>query len=314
MKRFYIFLSVFLLLQCVSYPQAGLLFNLKITFEDSAKYAVIDPAQVNNIWQKGTPQKTFFDAAHSVPYAIMTDTSDLYPVDNFSSFKVKMQYLAGCWGVGYLDFWHKYQTDSTHAGGFIDVSYDTSGVFHNIIFDTVEPLMGGNSTFNFYSENDTITGNIPAFTGNSNGWQYSSVFWVWEIGVNDFQPFHDSLTIRFNFKSDILAIPEEGWMIDDIYLELDECTGGISEKKFQQRVSIYPNPVGDEASFALVNFPQGKYQLDILDAMGRTVVHPRPITGTLFHFINPGLPDGLYHYRITNADGRSVTGTMVIMR
>jgi hypothetical protein len=194
------------------------------------------------------------------------------------------------------------------------VSYDTSGIFHNIIFDTVEPLGGGSITYNFYSENDTITGNIPAFTGNSNGWRHSSVFWIWEIGVKGMSPFHDSLTIRFNFKSDGVAIPQEGWMIDNIYLELDQCTGGISDMRPQKRVSIYPNPVGEEAAFALVNFPPGKYQLDILDAMGRTVIHPQLITSPVFHFFNPGLSDGVYFYRISDANGKSVSGKMVILR
>ena len=314
MKRLYILITVFLLLQVVSFSQNGILFRLKISFEDSAQYAVIDPNQVNNIWQKGIPDKVYFDSSFSVPYAIITDTVGLYPVNNFSSFKVKMQFLAGCWGTGYLDFWHKYQTDSTHAGGFIDVSYDTSGVFHNIIFDTVEPLMGGSNTYEFYSKNDTITGNIPAFTGNSNGWRHSSVFWLWEIGVKDKEPFHDSLTIRFNFKSDGIAIPQEGWMIDDIYLELDECTGGISDMRFQKRVSFYPNPIGEEASFALVNFPPGKYQLDILDAMGRKVIKPQTITPPLFHFLNPGLLNGIYFYIITDPGGNSISGKMMILR
>jgi hypothetical protein len=313
MKRFYIILTAFLFLQFVSYSQM-LLFNLKITFEDSAKYAVIDPNQVNNIWQKGAPHKTFFDSAYSVPYAIMTDTADLYPVNNFSSFTVKMEYLAGCWGTGFLGFWHKFQTDSTHAGGFIDVSYDTSGTFHNIIFDTIEPLMGWISLDNFYTENDTITGNIPAFTGNSNGWNYSSVHWIWQIGVDRLIPEHDSLTIRFNFKSDGIAIPEEGWMIDNIYIELDACSGGVPTMNIQKRVSIYPSPVGEAASIALVNFSPGEYQLEILDEMGRTVIHPRPITLPVYHFINPGLSDGVYFYRISDADGKSITGKMVILR
>jgi hypothetical protein len=314
MKRFCIFIMLFLFLKAFSFSQGYLLFHLGITFEDSARYAVIDQNQVNNIWQKGTPHKTYFDSAYSVPYAIMTDTAGPYPPDNFSSFKVKMEYIAGCWGTGRLEFWHKYRMDSTHAGGFLDLSYDTSGIFHNIIFDTIEPLMGSISTYNFYSANDTITGNIPSFTGNSNGWLYSTVFWVWQIGVDGKEPFHDSLTIRFNFKSDGVAIPEEGWMIDNIYLELDECTGGIADFKLPKRVSIYPSPVGKEASFALVNFPPGKYLLDLVDAMGRTVIHELPITQPVYNFINPGLSDGVYFYRISDTDGKSVSGKMVILR
>ncbi len=83
MKRFYFLLTVFLLLQVVSFSQIGPLFLLKITFEDSAQYAVIDPNQVNNIWQKGIPDKVYFDSSFSVPYAIMTDTAGSLPDKQF---------------------------------------------------------------------------------------------------------------------------------------------------------------------------------------------------------------------------------------
>ncbi|MEI6900925.1 MAG: T9SS type A sorting domain-containing protein, partial [Bacteroidota bacterium] len=231
----------------------------------------------------------------------------------FSSFKVKMEFIAGCWGIGHLNFWHKYQTDSTHAGGFIDISYDTSEVFHNIIFDTIEPLAGGNSVQNFYTENDTITGNIPAFTGNSNGWQYSSVFWVWQLGVDNRGFLHDSLTIRFNFKSDGTAIPMEGWMVDDIYLQLDYCSGGIEEMN-KPMVSIYPNPVNTEASIALVNFTPGKYQFKLLNELGKVVMPSQTVTPPMYHFKNPGILNGIYFYRISDAHGQAVTGKMVIVK
>jgi len=122
-----------LLLRISGWGQAYILFDLRITFEDSAQYAVIDQSLSDNIWQKGSPHKTFFDSAYTVPYAIVTDTSGLYPVNNLSAFKVKMEYLGSCWGVGFLEFWHKYDMDPGHAGGYIDVSYDTSGSYQNVI-------------------------------------------------------------------------------------------------------------------------------------------------------------------------------------
>jgi hypothetical protein len=309
MKRFYLIITLILLLGVSGSGQSYILFDLRITFEDSAQYAVIDQSMPGNIWQKGTPHKTFFDSAYSVPYAIVTDTSGPYPANNLSSFKVKMEYIGSCWGIGFLEFWHRYDMDPGHAGGYIDVSYDTSGSFQNVIFDTV-PMVGIGSN-NFYTQEDTITGGIPAFTGNSGEWVYSSIMWVWFMGVKD--PFmHDSLTIRFNLKSDGTAIPKEGWMVDDIYLELDECTGAMQEYDRPPRVSIYPNPSDGEASFALINFPPGKYLLNLYDTHGIPVIPTQNISPPMYHFHSPGLGSGVYFYKISDKDGKSVSGKLII--
>jgi hypothetical protein len=311
MKRVYLIITVMLLLSISGSGQAYILFDLRITFEDSAQYAVIDQSLADNIWQKGSPHKTFFDSAYSVPNAIMTDTSGLYPANNLSAFKVKMEYLGSCWGFGFLEFWHKYDTDPGHAGGYIDVSYDTSGSFQNVIFDTV-PMLGLGSN-NFYTQEDTITGGIPAFTGNSGEWVYSSVMWIWFIGVKD--PFiHDSLTIRFNFKSDGTAVPKEGWMVDNIHLELDQCTGMVQEHERQPRVSIYPNPCHGEGSFALVNFPPGNYLLRLFNPQGIPVIPTESISPPIYHFYHPGLASGVYFYRISDKDGKSVSGKLIIRK
>ncbi|MFH1160959.1 MAG: hypothetical protein V1733_08435, partial [bacterium] len=81
--------------------------------------------------------------------------------------------VLGDWG---LTFVHKYDFDSLQAGGFLEVAYDTTSQFINIIYDTVEPELGLNLN-GMYTQNDTIAGGIPAFTGKSNGWVYSQIFW-----------------------------------------------------------------------------------------------------------------------------------------
>ena len=49
------------------------------------KYFYIDSGNVNNIWQIGKPQKSVFNAAHSAPNALLTDTVNHYPVNDTSS-------------------------------------------------------------------------------------------------------------------------------------------------------------------------------------------------------------------------------------
>jgi hypothetical protein len=311
MKRLSILFLVSLVIPAFGFSQ--ILFSRMINFETNGQYAVINPNQPGNIWQKGSPHKTFFDSAYSLPYAIITDSSGLYPVNNLSDFTVKMNSPQfGCWGMGWLRFMHKYDMDDHHAGGYIEVSYDTSSVFHNIIFDTLEPLPFGFQTYNFYNANDTITGGIPAFTGNSGNWVYSTVWWIWEIGVKKFQPEHDSLRIRFSFKSDGVAVPAEGWMIDDIWLEIDDCTGSIDEHNSNKRVSIYPHPVTDEASFALINFPPGVYEMTVYDALGNVAAGVQTVHPPSFKFRNPGLVPGIYFYRISGHSGETISGKLGI--
>ena len=48
-----------------------------IYFETTDSLLKIDTNLIGNIWQIGTPSKTFFDSAYSVPNAIVTDTTKL---------------------------------------------------------------------------------------------------------------------------------------------------------------------------------------------------------------------------------------------
>ena len=139
-----------------------------ISFEAGVHGIIIEP-QPNNLWQVGSPSKTFFNAAHSIPNAIVTDTLNPYPSQNISSFTF---YVLPA-GPNTLSFWHKYDTDSGHAGGFIEDSVP-GYPWTNIVVDTVLTHQFNFYTYsiNFYDSTQQITGNIPAFTGTSD-WIYS---------------------------------------------------------------------------------------------------------------------------------------------
>ncbi len=164
MKNFY-FLTLLSFLFLNGYSQ--ILYEASIDFETNSQLAVIDTSQPDNVWQIGIPQKIFFDSAFSTPYAIITDTVANYPVNNYSSFEIKILPSNICWGIGSLSFIHKYDFEQNKDGGFIDVKYDDDTTWTNIIFDS-DPLFTYSNSF--YSNADTITGNIRAFTGTSNGW------------------------------------------------------------------------------------------------------------------------------------------------
>ncbi len=85
MKRLIFILSL-LLIFISSYSQDYVSYG--INFDDPSELfrLEIDSLNGNNIWQIGKPRKTIFNSAFSPLNAIVTDTSDFYPINNYSSF------------------------------------------------------------------------------------------------------------------------------------------------------------------------------------------------------------------------------------
>ncbi len=308
MKNFY-FLTLLSFLFLNGYSQIN--YEASIDFETNSQLAVIDTIQPDNVWHIGIPQKTFLDSAFSTPYAIITDTVSDYPVNNYSSFEIKiLPPPNSCWGTGELYFIHKYDFEQNKDGGFIDVKYDDDATWTNIIFDT-DPEFG-TYNFNFYSVTDTITGAIPAFTGNSNGWVFSSFDWIWEIGVKSY--FHDSLTIRFSMKSDENNTNQEGWLIDNIHLVLNDCTGGINTTgQLSVYSNIFPNPVTDVSTLEFENKPGISTIVAIYDYLGKEVKRIET-TGSSVMLSRAALSKGIYQYKLIQ-NGRNIgSGKFVIVK
>ncbi len=214
--------------------------NFETNILDSSKFWINSPAQ--NIWQIGKPHKIFFDSAFSEPNCIITDTLNNYPINCHSSFILSLHNIYYNWWMGKLNlsFTHKFDTDTLHDGGFIEVSYNSGITWENIILDS---LVNSNSNYgypgynqNFYSINDTINGGIPAFTGKSPGWIQS----VYQFNGCGYNFAIDSIMVRFTFKSDSTNNSREGWMIDNIYFANWICES-ISETS-KSNFEFYPNP------------------------------------------------------------------------
>jgi hypothetical protein len=204
-----------------------------------------------NLWQIGHPQKTFFNAAWSADRAIVTDTLNPYPTSSHAWFDL---YLGGFnfnqyyypWST-FIDFRHKFDSDSLHDGGYITISWDKGLTWMNAISDTV-PMSHAfmNLSWNIYSPADTLYNGEPGFSGRSAGWIQTGLSWN-EIHVKktlEFPP--DTLIVRFNFISDNDHHPREGWMIDDIRLYSLELWGSIEENNSgNPALKLGPNPFSD---------------------------------------------------------------------
>lgn len=178
---------------------------------------VIDTAE-GNIWQIGDPQKTFFQNAYSPVNVIVTDTVNGYPPSNLSRFVVKLPVMDfGWWPEFFLHFQQSFDMDSAHAGGFIEISYDSAQTWMNVFEDWMNP-----PNIELYEDGvgyiypDTLSNGQLGFTGTSGDalggphWVWSSFCWV-QNGI----PLPDTLQLRFTFFSDSSAMSRDGWMIDD---------------------------------------------------------------------------------------------------
>ena len=277
-------------------------YSVNINFETGRNLIHIDTANHDNVWQIGIPSKIIFDSAYSKPFAIVTDTSKLYPLNNHSSFEIDIKTDSSfCWGTGYLSFEHKFNTDSLKDGGYVEISYDSGKTWQNIILDKVSEM--GFGKYNFYSTSDTIIGNIPAFTGNSNGWKISGISWIWVEGKKKGEyPYFNLIKIRFNFKSSANSIPKEGWMIDNISFDVNECSFGIKEINGSlPQYKIFPNPFKDYLIIEFDNnYNSQPYKIEIFDMQGRIILNRNNVVTDKIYLYKNDFTKGTYLCRVTN--------------
>lgn len=283
---------------CLTNSSKCQLFYSYIDFESPTDIVVIDTTQTENIWQIGIPSKTIFNSGYNSTNAIVTDTIFNYPINNTSIFEIKIVPdttvpFYGYWGVGILNFWHKYDMDLHKDGGFVEIKYDNDTNWTNVIFDSI-PEIGINYSY-FYNIYDTISGNIPAFTGTSNTWIFSQFEWYWCMGVKELD--HDSIIIRFVFKSDSTNTNQEGWLIDDISMQIQICTGGLSEIDNNQVISfVSPNPVTD-ISYLQIDSQDKSKEIFIYNSLGILKKRFKSFNKKTA-ILKSDFDDGIYFYNI----------------
>lgn len=228
----------------------GLQPNDTCNFENKCERLAIDSLNTNNDWEIGSTNKSFFGQTNSLPNAIMTDTMSSYSINNLSYFDLSFS----AWdGSGfpynmYIQFDHKYESDTLIDGGFITVSHDSGQTWVNIINDSCMACNGWYGPINsnnLYGYNDSLMNGNVGFSGTSD-WITTTLQWVWMIPVK-LDP-SDSLIVRFNFISDGNQTNKDGWMIDnivvgDVYLgnSVEEFSNVIQVKLFPNLTSHYFN-------------------------------------------------------------------------
>jgi hypothetical protein len=251
------------------------------TFEDrdTANYFHVDITQTNNLWRIGTPSKTTFNSAYSVPYALITDTLNTYSNGNISSF----EFVIRTDDATFISFWHRFNTDTLADGGVIEVSTDGGASWTNIINAVQFTLT------NFYSNANTISSNSnkPGFTGNS-GWVKSTIYG----SALNFVRF------RFTFTSDNTNTNKDGWMIDSFDFT---CLGtGINEIGLNSPFHSFPNPTSNFISIRSDNSLKIK-TIAIKDILGKTILTTDKTTIDFSQF-----DSGLYFMEIMTDKGKYI--------
>lgn len=310
-------LLTLILLLCVSYAWSQTIFVNQTFYMNWGlpTYFTIDTSQTQNVWQLGKPQKVFFDSAYSPPNALVTDTVNLFPAGNTSSFILRFDF-GNILRFGRVGFRHKYDFDSLVAGGYIDIRYygwyeggpnnPTWTDWVNVQLDTLKYLSATN-----YS-NDTIIGGIPAFTGKSNGWKYTEFFYFWNMLIKGPMNLPQIVEFRFTAFSDSSATETEGWIIDDFYLYAQEYIGAIDEPVSQMFGSVpAPNPCNGDITIKPVEPLLEDADLFVFGRNGALVERFKVPAGAVIQLNSSSYAPGLYSYELITGTGKSSSGRFI---
>ncbi len=293
MKR--LLLSIVLPIVCLS--SFAQILQENINFETPDSLFQIDTSLVGNIWQIGRPSKILFDSAYSATNAVVTDTINYYPTNNLSTFTIKVYYptFSIAYPTTFIQFRHKYDTDTLHDGGYIEVSYDSLTTWTNISND---PNFLGFYYDQVNQSNPIISNGNAAFTGRSNSWQYEFFNWCYWLAWPDTTPVY----LRFVFSSDSIQNNREGWMIDDIQVWTDWCEG-IPELQNNNLISLFPNPTSDELRINHTNSISTS-SIQVINYSGEVVYIINNFTGETINVRQ--LPNGIYLLKYSDGKGYEV--------
>lgn len=201
---------------------------------DFEQGVLVDTASV---WQIGQPGKTYLNSPYAGSRALMTDTAKLISGKRKDSFRLKFSvYNDFFCGNFHVAFRHRFDFDSL-SGGVLRISTDNGKSFSNVWSDT--GYFGVCWWHDqLYPKNSLIFNGEPGFKGKSADWMYTQVNITFYILVKT----SDTLILSFDYESDSLSLPHEGWEIDEIRTGGELRSGGIGDHAFQNDFAVYPNP------------------------------------------------------------------------
>ncbi len=242
-----------------------------------------------NIWQIGSPQKTIFDTAATLPNVIVTDTINTYPINNESVFSYTEVTPEFSYGISAMQWEQKLDMDYAEDGGIIEFSID-GGLSWQNAFDN--PYV-----YNFYGFDtlnvDTLPSGDIAFTGTDTVWRD-----IWFCFDYSYLSLQDSLMVRHRFVSDSIDNGKEGWMIDNLRLH-PTIRHTIAEKAQETYLRVFPT-----VTTGVINIEAKKMNefhiielLEVFNSSGKLVQQFHNVPTKFFVNLN-GQPSGNYFVKV----------------
>ncbi len=264
--------------------------NYVLNFEDPSTINHLSVDSVtnhNNLWQVGTPQKGIFTSAYSIPFSILTDTINTYPINDTSSFEIVNVISGDGWqemAHVFLSGYYQVNSDTLNDFGKIEFSPDNRTTWIDLLTDTI---YSSNYQWDFK----------PVLSGNSDGWQY---FQIWLAGLGPiFQmQIGDTIIYRFSFISDSTQTNKEGLMFDNF--QFQDFSTYIEENKNNNFISIFPNPTSTE--IRLLSESKSNFQsIQICNYLGQPIIEILNFTGQSIDISE--LKNGIYVLKYLDATG-----------
>ena len=225
-----------------------------LLFTDTLKFSPLDSrikiSESNKTWEIGIPSKAGMNDSYDGFPVIATKLTENYPLGSNDYFDVELPYYDQMWGEGILSFWHKYDTDSLKDGGIIEGSFDGGETWKNL---TIANVTISNFYSGLYTTNDTIVGNIPAFTGRSMDWKRVELYWFWLALTKRSNAVH-GMILRFKFHSRETSTPKGGWEISNMMLKAYHITGSVADNSSNE-ITLFPNPTKGNMNLSMIGTP-----------------------------------------------------------
>ena len=212
-------------------------YDCVVNFESNPCWGVykIDTSYTISNWHICKPNKQTFNSAFSAPFAILTDSTGPYRVNDTSSFTVQLTDYSQCWCMPMIGAFYKMESDSLTDFGLIELSIDNGLSWNNILSNEVIP------DWSWFTPKPILTGRISEWTE----------FFALLPNIEN----TDTLLFRFTFISDSVQTDKAGWILDDIKLLIH--TEGTPEIEIKNEVRTFPNPANNSIIISNSAFQNG---------------------------------------------------------
>ncbi|MCC6937523.1 MAG: T9SS type A sorting domain-containing protein [Flavobacteriales bacterium] len=276
--------------------------TLNLNFDEDATL-VLDSVYPAGCWQVGTPMKSVFTSALSLPHALVTDTLLPYPVNStcYAQFTLIADEPSGYFGR-WIEFDQQLDiTLTTHA--WIEAQDPWSGNWHRFGTTWEDGWL--------YSNALITTGMGMEFGSTPNGWDHvvidSPCLGLMDGGNERW--YDPIMRLRFVFTS--LGNPQQrdGWMIDNVRATATICTSGI-DQIVPDDLRMVPVPADRSVQLSLDRI-HGDVNLTIRAADGRVVRNERAQSNDRMILDVSDLTDGIYVCSVVN-DRTRLIGRLVV--